>query len=127
MKMNSAKLASSVAICLSLVAVITLLGYVSSHAQDPRDFWMINNTGRTISMFYVSQHNQGTWGRNILRDEVLDHESVKIVFNPLTGDSCVMDFALVFRDGTQQVYTQGRNVCRIRGIYFDPTQSRVIE
>lgn len=67
MKMNSAKLASAVALCLSLVAVITLLGYESSYAQtDSRNFWLLNNTGRTIVVFNVSAHQSRNWGRNIL-------------------------------------------------------------
>ena len=99
MKMNSAKLASAVALCLSLVAVITLLGYESSYAQtDSRNFWLLNNTGRTIVVFNVSAHQSRNWGRNILEGVGLPTGlGAFIIFDPNVGNSCSMDFRLLFK------------------------------
>lgn len=124
MKMNFAKLISSVAVRLPLVTLIVLLGYVSSRAQDERNFWVLNNTGKTISRLYVSPHERRSWGSDILGQAQLPNGvGTLITFDSDVWSSCIMDFKLVFRDGSEQTYMQGRNVCALGAVQFNRRNS----
>lgn len=124
MKKSSAKFVSSVAVRLPLVMVIIFLGQVSSHAQDERNFWALNNTGKTISSLYVSPHEHKSWGKDILgQAELPTGIGTVISFDPDVETSCLMDFRLVFRDGTEQTYVQGRNVCKLGAVQFNRSTS----
>ncbi len=120
MKMNSTKLVSSVVVLLSLVGAISLLGYARGHNQDRRNFWLLNNTDHTISRFYVSPHESDSWGSDILGNAELPNGLGTIItFESASRSSCVMDFKLVFRDGSSQLYRQGRNVCTLGAVQFN--------
>ena len=93
-------------------------------AQDRRNFWALNNTQRKISEFYVSPHESGKWGRDVLGDASLPHGiGTVITFDDFIDSSCTMDFKLVFTDGTEQTYEQGRNVCLLGAVQFNRKDS----
>lgn len=123
--MKSAGKVISVAVRLSLIAAMIILpGYARSSRQDRRDFWLLNITGKRISRFYVSPHDMDSWGRDILgQAELPNGLGTLIAFNSTVRTSCLMDFRLVFSDGTKQTYTQGRNVCKLSAIQFSQSAS----
>ncbi|MBS1854154.1 MAG: hypothetical protein JST11_02220 [Acidobacteria bacterium] len=119
--MNPAKL-RGIAGAVSL-AVLVVLPVAISHAQDPRNFWLLNNTGKTIREFYVSPHDSSRWGNDTLgRSAVPDGIGALIVFQGSRG-SCNMDFLLVFADGSKHTYGQGRNVCELGAVQFNRNDS----
>lgn len=108
---------------LSLAAAL-LLGGARLQAQDQRNFWLLNNTGKHITEFYVSPHERFVWGTDALGLSTLpDSRRTLIYFDPAWRSSCVMDFKLVFSDGTSQVYLQGRNVCQLTAVQFNSDDS----
>ena len=109
---------------LSLAATL-VLGCTRIQAQeDLRDFWLLNDTGKQITQFYVSPHERIIWGRDVLGLTTLPNgEGTKITFRPAWPSSCVMDFRIVFDDDTEQVYSQGRNVCQLDAVKFNPRDS----
>lgn len=116
--MTSAKLVRAI-LRLALIALVMLLP-TTSQSQDRRNFWLLNSTGKTISEFYVSPHESDNWGQDILgRAELPNGVGTLIVFTPNLQTSCVMDFKLVFNDGTRQIYDQGRNVCVLGAVQFN--------
>jgi hypothetical protein len=104
---------------LSLAAAL-LLGCTGVQAQDPRNFSLLNNTGKQIREFYVSPHEVGDWGPDGLGVTTLpDGWRTLISFDRGGLSSCVMDFKLVFSDGSKQFYAQGRDVCRLNAVQFN--------
>lgn len=104
---------------LSLVVAV-VLGGARLQAQDWRNFWLVNNTGKRIMQFYVSPHESGIWGGDVLGLTTLpDGEQTFISFHSDRPSSCLMDFKLVFSDRTTQTYTQGRDVCQLRAVQFN--------
>lgn len=102
------------------LATALLLGGTRLQAQDLRNFWLLNNTGKQITQFYVSPHERFLWGSDALGLTTLpDGRRTIIYFDPAWRSSCVMDFKLVFSDGTTQVYLEGRNVCLLNAVQFN--------
>ena len=97
----------------------TAMGMSRSHAPDPRNFWLLNNTDKEITEFYVSPHTSNAWGYNILSTTLPSGLGEVIVFNTNVRSTCLMDFKLVYADGTSQTYTQGRNVCVLTAVQFN--------
>jgi hypothetical protein len=100
---------------LAVIALVVLPAVIS-YGQDRRNFWALNNTGKTIREFYVSPHESGNWGRDTLGETQLGNGTGTLI--SFTGrSSCVMDFKLVFTDGTDQTYEQG--VCLLGAVHFN--------
>lgn len=102
------------------------LGGHTSHAQrvDQRNVWVLNNTNREISQLYVSPHESERWGQDVLGQVTLPHGLGTVVsFDSRSATSCVMDFRIVYRDGSVQVYDDGRNVCLILAVQFNARTS----
>lgn len=120
MKINTAKLVGCIVVMLFLTATVIIFGSVSSHGQDRRNFWLLNNTGKKISSFYVSPHESESWGKDILgQAELPNGIGTIITFDSDVQTSCVMDFKIVFGDGSKQTYTTGRNVCTLGAVQFN--------
>ena len=109
---------------LSLAAAL-LLGGTRLQAQDLRNFSVVNNTGKLITRLYVSPQETGAWGGDVVGPTTTlpDGWQTTIYFNPAWRSSCVMDFMLVFSDGSTQFYTQGRNVCPLSAVQFNSYDS----
>ncbi len=106
------------------VGVALLLGAAHSHAVDQRNFWCLNNTGKEMREFYVSAHESDRWGSDILgRATLLDGMGTVVYFNPNIQTSCNFDFKIVYANGTNQTYTNGRNVCSIHAVQFNSADS----
>jgi hypothetical protein len=111
-------------VVLVAVALALLLGTSGSRAQNQRNFWMLNNTTKTISQFLVSTHDDESWGRNILGTATIAHGMGTLVyFPPDSKGSCLMDFRLIYNDGSEQTYRQGRNVCLLGAVQFNAKDS----
>ena len=102
------------------------LGGVTSHAQrgDQRNVWVLNNTNREISELYVSPHESNSWGQDVLGRVTLPHGVGTVIsFDSRTASSCVMDFRIVYGNGSEQVYDDGRNVCLLLAVQFNARSS----
>jgi hypothetical protein len=102
------------------------LGGVASHAQraDQRNVWVLNNTYREIRELYVSPHERNSWGQDVLGQGTLPHGIGAVIsFDPRISSSCVMDFKLVYGDGSVHVYEDGRNVCLLLAVQFNARAS----
>lgn len=107
-----------------LVAALILVGYAGSQGRDARNFWVLNNTGKKISRFYVSPHESYSWGSDVLgQAELPNGIGALISFDSSIRSSCTMDFKLVFDDGSEQLYRQGRNVCLLVAVQFNRQDS----
>jgi hypothetical protein len=114
----------------SLVALVLTgalgLGGVTSHARrvDQRNVWVLNNTNREISELYVSPHESDRWGQDVLGQVTLPHGVGTVIsFDSRSASSCIMDFRIVYRNGSVQVYNDGRNVCQILAVQFNDRTS----
>ena len=122
--MNSINIVNTTLKRLIPVTVVILLGTEVSFGQDQRNFWLLNNTGRVISRFYVSPHDNRHWGNDVLGSGRLPNGIGAVIsFTSSVRTSCIMDFKLVFEDGTEQTYPQGRNVCSLGAVQFNRRES----
>jgi hypothetical protein len=102
-----------------LVAVGVALSMASGRADaDRRNFWLVNDTGETIREVHLSAHGtDDAWSADVLGDALLaDGHGLKIVV--YGGSSCVIDFRIVYNDGSTEDYLQGRNLCKASAIQF---------
>lgn len=114
-----------VLVTLIVVAVMfsAAMAMPRSHAPDPRNFWLLNNTDKEITEFYVSPHTSNAWDDNVLSTTLPSGLGEVIVFNTNVRSTCLMDFKLVYADGSSQIYTQGRNVCVLTAVQFNSATS----
>lgn len=109
---------------VGLVTIAMLFAPATSHAQDQRNIWVLNNTGRTINSLNVSPHENTRWGEDVLgRATLPDGMGTVIAFDSSIETSCTMDFRLVFKDGSEQTYEQGRDVCILGAVQFNRSTS----
>lgn len=104
---------------LSATGMMVILGAVAtSQSADRRNFWLLNNTGREIQQFLIAVHGTDEpWSSDVLgRDTLPSGVGVMINFTD-NRTKCYYDFRLVF-DGLHQDYTEGRNLCVLRGVQF---------
>lgn len=91
---------------------------------DVRNFWALNNTGREIREFYVSSHDATNWGNDVLGQATLPSGmGTFISFNPKSETGCTFDFKLVFTDGSNDTYQQGRDICSVYAVQFNQGES----
>jgi len=110
---------ASTLLLLSAVLLFFALPQQGS-SQNRANFWLLNNTGKTVQNFYVSPHSSQTWGTDVLGHATLPSAvGVVIMFPPDVHHVCIEDFKLVFSDGTSQVYQQGMNVCQLHAVQFN--------
>lgn len=106
--------------------LMTTVVFQVSVAQDLRNFWFLNNTGRTIERIYVSPHESNNWGQDVLGSANLPNGVGTIIrFNPRDRSSCYFDFQLIFRDRTTQTYLNGWNLCAVHAVQFNDGRSEV--
>jgi hypothetical protein len=93
------------------LVVLAVLAPALVLAADPRNFWLLNNTGKTIHSIYISPHEINSWGKDVLGFSTLEtSEGTFIDFDAAGYSSCSMDFKLVFTDGSAQRYDKGWDV-----------------
>jgi hypothetical protein len=104
-----------------ILAIIVALSATGTHASPTYNpnFWVLNNTGHTLREFYVSPHVLSGWGWG---SDTLGRGQLPTgmgTFISFTGASyCVMDFKLVFEDGTVKTDQEGMDVCRLAAVVF---------
>jgi hypothetical protein len=102
------------------VAAVLLTMTLCSNSADNRNFWILNNTGRTITSFYVAVHGVETpWGNDVLGNSTLSNSLGTAVYFHDMAAACVYDFRVGFSDGSHQDYLQGRNLCQTHAVEFN--------
>jgi len=110
---------------LFLIGAMALIspGKGFNQEYDRRNFWVLNNSGHTISEFYVSPHEVDEWGNNTLGNDALESGTGELI--AWAGkSSCSMDFKIVFDGDSVKYNNSGTNVCRIVAVLF--TTDRLI-
>jgi len=101
---------------LATIVALSATGIHAAPTYNP-NFWVLNNTGHTLRSFYVSPHILNSWGSDTLGLAQLP--AGMGTFVSFQGASyCVMDFKLVFQDGTVKTDEEGMNVCRLAAVVF---------
>lgn len=116
----------AIAVRVALAATLLLGPTIPtrSQAEDMRNFWFLNNTGRQVDRIYVSPHESGIWGGDVLGEAALPNGIGTVIsFDSRIRTSCYYDFKLVFHNGSSQVYTQGRDLCVVHAVQFNYSNS----
>jgi hypothetical protein len=110
---------------ISLASLLAFLTISEARAEDMRNFWLLNNTGRTINSVYFRAHGTFGWGNDAMLNAVLpDQLGTKVAF--FGGYACNVDFKVVYADGSAQTYTQGRNLCSLTAIQLLPNTNTAL-
>lgn len=80
--------------CLLLLAALFA---VPASAQQNPDFWLQNQSGRTVAEVYVWGEGQSSWGPDRLGQNVLGNGQ-QIAIRPPRG-GCIFDIRIVYADG----------------------------
>ena len=108
----------------AILMVCVLPHQIGSQQAANRNFWFLNNTGKDIHNVYVSPHESTVWGKDVLgRATLPTGVGTLIIFPPGWQTSCYMDFKLVFDNGVEQLYQEGRDVRTLHALQFDPSSS----
>lgn len=103
----------------AFVALALVLASVSTAFADPRDFVLINSTGRVITEVYVTPSNLDDWGDDILGQDVLDAgQQVTIKFARFKEGDCYYDIKVVVVDGGEGELNQV-NLCETQTVTFN--------
>jgi hypothetical protein len=105
-----------------LAVTLTLLaGAMLSSSADRRNFWVLNNTGREITRFYVAIHGSGTtWSSDVLGRSTLPNAGGTVVyFTDSNYNNCMYDFRVTYSDGSYDDYLKGRNLCQTHAVQFN--------
>lgn len=82
-------------------------------AADPRDFQLVNGTGRAIAELYISPANVNDWEEDLLSVDMLgDGDTTNISFEADDRDECIYDLKIVHKGGDNAVW-QDLNLCAI--------------
>jgi len=105
---------------IRLVALGLLAMALYCNSADRRNFWVLNNTGRTITSFFVAAHGtDAPWGNDVLGTATLPDSLGTAVYFHDNQSSCMYDFRVGYSDGTHQDYLQGRNLCQVHAVQFN--------
>jgi hypothetical protein len=98
-----------------LLAALALAAPPAAAQQNP-DFWVVNNTGRTIAEIYVSSSASQNWGPDRLGQHVLG-SGMRFAIRPPRDGTCVFDIRVVYADGTAEERRRV-NTCSISEVAF---------
>jgi serine/threonine protein kinase len=113
---------------LTLICLrITLKYYETQRSLTPEpapkaldvSFPLFNETGYTITAFYISPHGSGKWGENWLRSPLKNGAKTNFKLAP-PGAAASWDIRLVYSDGSQQDYNDITNLAETRDLKFEP-------
>ncbi len=101
-----------------LGALAALAGGVAvpATAQQNPDFWVVNNSGRTITEVYVSSSAVSNWGSDRLGQNVLN-SGMRFAIRPPRDGTCVFDIRVVYNDGTAEERRR-QNTCNVSEVVF---------
>ncbi|MFN8632518.1 MAG: argininosuccinate lyase [Chloroflexota bacterium] len=102
-----------------LVALSVLMLSTATAFADPRDFELVNNTGRDITEIYVTPSNLDDWGDNLLTETqyLPSGNKVPIHFKRFTEGNCFYDVKVVTSDGAEGELNQV-NLCETNTVTF---------
>jgi hypothetical protein len=105
---------------LMALAIVLLAMSTRGNSADRRNFWLLNNTGRTITSFFVAVHgSEEPWGSDVLGTATLPTGVGTVVYFSDYNTSCMYDFRVGYSDGSHQDYLRGRNVCQSHAVQFN--------
>ena len=104
---------------VGVAMALVMVGFsVTAAFADPRDFTLINGTGRDIHEVYVGPSNQVDWGDDILGTDILPNgSSVAITFRRFKQGDCLYDIKVVTEDGAEGELDQV-NLCETNTVTF---------
>ena len=103
----------------AMLALALVISSFSTAFADPRDFVLINNTGRILHQVYVSPSNVTDWGDDIMgRDVLMPGETVTITFAKFTQGDCFYDIKVITEDGAEGQLNQV-NLCETNTVTFN--------
>ena len=104
----------------ALVALTVMTLSVSPAFADPRDFELVNGSGRDIAEIYVAPSNLDDWGDNLIPEgKVLPNgNAVPIAFKRFTEGDCYYDVKVVTTDGGEGELNQV-NLCETTTVTFN--------
>lgn len=105
------------AVAVVLAALALPIGRVDARGSN-RDFWLLNETGRTITSVQLSPHGWNTWANNVLAGTSLPPYTGSKVLFVYDVAMCSMDVRVGYANGKVETYSQGRNLCRTSAIQF---------
>ncbi|MGB6132548.1 MAG: hypothetical protein WCC14_10305 [Acidobacteriaceae bacterium] len=87
---------------------------------DRRDFWFLNDTSKQIDHIYVSGHSHESWENDVLGDSAVlaDKIGFLITFSGDYQSGCMMDFKIIYHDGSSDTYREGMNTCDLHAVIF---------
>jgi hypothetical protein len=103
-----------------LAAMLLSIGTQVSRSADRRNFWLLNNTGYTITRVYIAAHGTGdSWGEDVLGETTLPNSvGTKIYFSG-SFNTCEYDFRIGYSNGAHQDYLRGRDLCSANAVQFN--------
>ena len=103
----------------AMLALALVVSSVSTAFADPRDFVLINGTGKIIGEVYVTPSNLDDWGEDILGMDVLGvGETVTIRFARFTEGDCYYDIKVTLLEGGEGELNQV-NLCETQTVTFN--------
>ena len=104
----------------AMLALMLVVASVSTAFADPRDFELVNNSGRDIAEIYVMPSNIDSWGDNLIPDGKVfpNGNKVPINFQRYTEGDCYYDIKVVTTDGAEGEMNQV-NLCETTTVTFN--------
>jgi len=103
----------------AMLALALVISSVSTAFADPRDFVLINSTGKPIMQVFVTPSNLDDWGDDILGQGILGTgENVTIKFARYTEGNCYYDIKVVVDGGAEGELNQV-NLCETQTVTFN--------
>jgi hypothetical protein len=102
------------------LALTMVVASVSTAFADPRDFELVNASGRDIAEIYVAPSNMDDWGDNLIPEmKVLPNgNAVPIAFQRYTEGDCYYDIKVITTDGAEGEMNQV-NLCETTTVTFN--------
>jgi hypothetical protein len=104
----------------AVIAASVAIMSISTAFADPRDFQLVNNSGRDINEIYVAQSNLDDWGDNLIPDGKIfpSGNAVPIAFQRYTEGNCYYDIKVITVDGAEGEMNQV-NLCETTTVTFN--------
>ena len=104
----------------ALLALMLVVASTATAFADPRDFELVNHSGRDIAEIYVAPSNMDDWGENLVPDgKVLPHgNAVPIAFRRFTEGDCYYDVKVITTEGAEGEMNQV-NLCETTTVTFN--------
>lgn len=103
----------------AMLALALVVSSVSTAFADPRDFELINATGKPIIQVFVAPSNMDDWGDDILGTGILPAgNAVTIKFARFTEGNCYYDIKVVVDTGGEGELNQV-NLCETTTVTFN--------